>query len=66
VQITPATNGFPHMQAAIGAATYIVPPVEGVPGAQTPSGAQNASSTPSTPSSPSTPSTTTANAGAAQ
>jgi Tfp pilus assembly protein PilO len=63
VQITPSSAGFPNMQAAIGAATYIVPPVEGVPGAATPSAAQNASATPSTPS---TPSTTTANAGAAQ
>jgi Tfp pilus assembly protein PilO len=66
VQITPSTAGFPNMQAAIGAATYIVPPVEGVPGAPTPSAAQNASTTPSSPSTPSAPSTTTANAGAAQ
>jgi Tfp pilus assembly protein PilO len=63
VSITPSATGFPNMTAAIGAATYIVPPVEGVPGAATPSAAQNASTTPSTPS---TPSTTTANAGAAQ
>jgi Tfp pilus assembly protein PilO len=66
VAITPSTSGFPDMQAAIGAATYIVPPVEGVPGAPEPSTAQNASTTPSSPSTPSTPSTTTANAGAAQ
>jgi Tfp pilus assembly protein PilO len=59
VSISPASDGFPQMQAEIGAATYIVPPVEGVPGAQAPS-------TPSTPSTPSAPSTTTANAGAAQ
>jgi hypothetical protein len=63
VSIAPGPTGFPTMQAQIGAATYVVPPVEGVPGAPTPSGAQNASTTPSTPS---TPSTTTANAGAAQ
>jgi Tfp pilus assembly protein PilO len=66
IAITPSVSGFPDMQAAIGAATYIVPPVEGVPGAPVPSTAQNASTTPSTPSSPSAPSTTTANAGAAQ
>lgn len=64
VSIAPSSVGFPEMQAEIGAATYIVPPVEGVPGAATPSAAQQAS-TPSTPSTPST-STTTANAGAAQ
>jgi Tfp pilus assembly protein PilO len=65
LSIAPGPKGFPTMQAQIGAATYIVPPVEGVPGASNPgaSGAQNASTTPSTPS---TPSTTTANAGAAQ
>jgi Tfp pilus assembly protein PilO len=65
VSIAPGPAGFPTMQAQIGAATYIVPPVEGVPGASGPSasGAQNASTSPSTPS---TPSTTTANAGAAQ
>jgi Tfp pilus assembly protein PilO len=61
VAITPSTSGFPEMQAAIGAATYIVPPVQGVPGAATPS-----ASTPATPSAPSTPSTTTADAGAPQ
>ena len=32
VSITPSAAGFPDMQAAIGAAAYIVPPVEGVPG----------------------------------
>jgi Tfp pilus assembly protein PilO len=66
VAITPSSTGFPDMQAAIGAATYVVPPVQGVPGAPVPSTAQNASSTPSSPSTPSTPSTTTANAGAAR
>jgi Tfp pilus assembly protein PilO len=65
VAITPSAAGFPDMQAQIGAATYIVPPVQGVPGAPVPSTAQAAGTTPSTPSAPSTP-TTTANAGAAQ
>jgi Tfp pilus assembly protein PilO len=66
VSIAPGPAGFPTMQAQIGAATYVVPPVEGVPGAPTPGGTQNAGSTPSNPSTPSAPSTTTANAGAAQ
>jgi Tfp pilus assembly protein PilO len=66
VSITPGTAGFPAMQASIGAAAYIVPPVEGVNGATgTPSAAQNASTTPSTPASPGS-TTTTATAGAAQ
>jgi Tfp pilus assembly protein PilO len=65
VSIAPSSAGFPDMQAEIGAATYIVPPVKGIPGVATPNAAQNAS-TPSTPSTPSDPSTTTANAGAAQ
>jgi len=62
VAITPASSGFPDMQAEIGAATYIVPPVQGVQGAPT-AQAQNAA-TPTTPASPGT--TTTATAGAAQ
>jgi Tfp pilus assembly protein PilO len=68
VSITPSSSGFPDMQAAIGAAAYIVPPVEGVAGATAaPSAAtQNASTTPSTPSSPGSTPTTTATAGAAQ
>ena len=68
VSITPSTSGFPEMQAAIGAAAYIVPPVQGVTGgAAAPSAAtQNASTTPSTPSSPGSTPTTTATAGAAQ
>jgi hypothetical protein len=36
VAITPSTAGFPEMQAEIGAATYLVPPVTGVPGAAPP------------------------------
>jgi Tfp pilus assembly protein PilO len=64
VSIAPSSNGFPEMQAAIGAATYLVPPVEGVPGAAAPGAAQAAGTTPTTPGT--TPPTTTANAGAAQ
>jgi Tfp pilus assembly protein PilO len=62
ISIAPSSDGFPEMQAEIGAATYVVPPVKGIPGVATPSTAQNAGA----PSTPSAPSTTTANAGAAQ
>jgi Tfp pilus assembly protein PilO len=63
VSITPAQTGYPHMEAQIGAATYVVPPVEGVPG----TAGQDGGAQPATPSTPgNTPSTTTANAGAAQ
>jgi Tfp pilus assembly protein PilO len=63
VSITPAATGYPHMDAQIGAATYIVPPVEGVPGAAGQAGGTQAA-TPSTPGT--TPSTTTATVGAAR
>jgi Tfp pilus assembly protein PilO len=68
VSITPSTTGFPSMDAAVGAAAYIVPPVEGVKDASAASSAatENASTTPSTPSSPGSTPTTTATAGAAQ
>lgn len=68
VSISPSSAGFPDMTASIGAAAYIVPPVEGVSGtAGAPSAAtENASTTPSTPSSPGSTPTTTATAGAAQ
>jgi Tfp pilus assembly protein PilO len=61
VAITPAPDGFPEMQAEIGAATYIVPPVEAVAGAEPAGG-----TSPSTPGTP--PPTTSADAtsGAAQ
>jgi Tfp pilus assembly protein PilO len=59
VKISPASAGFPLMQAEIGAATYLVPPVQPI-GAAAP-GAAPAPATPGT-----TPPTTTANAGAAQ
>jgi Tfp pilus assembly protein PilO len=59
VSIAPSPAGFPQMQAQIGAATYVVPPVEPV--------SADASAAPSTPSDPSsTQATTNANAGAAQ
>jgi Tfp pilus assembly protein PilO len=64
VQISPSSAGFPEMQAEIGAATYVVSPVQAVPGAAAPGAAQAAGTTPSTPGT--TPPTTTANAGAAQ
>lgn len=68
VSIAPSMAGFPDMQASVGAAAYIVPPVEGVTEAGAAPGAtQQASTTPSTPSSPGTESTTTtATAGDAQ
>jgi Tfp pilus assembly protein PilO len=58
VAITPSTAGFPEMQAEIGAATYLVPPVTGVPGA----------AAPAPPATPGTPPLTAADAtpGAAQ
>jgi Tfp pilus assembly protein PilO len=66
LSITPADSGYPDMQAQVGAATYIVPPVEAVPsaGGATPGSTQNASTPPSSPGS--TTPTTTATAGAAQ
>jgi hypothetical protein len=65
VAIGPSTAGFPDMQASVGAAAYIVPPVEGV---ATPGGASSSAENASTPSTPSSPgsTTTTATAGAAQ
>jgi Tfp pilus assembly protein PilO len=66
VAITPSAAGYPDMQAQIGAATYIVPPVEGVTGAAAPDSTQSASTPPATPTDGSSPTTTTATAGAAQ
>jgi Tfp pilus assembly protein PilO len=60
LKIAPSTAGFPNMEAQIGAATYIVPPVEGVAGAPAPDATQSAGTTQATPS------TTTASTGAAQ
>jgi Tfp pilus assembly protein PilO len=62
VLINPAPTGFPDMQAQIAAATYLVPPVQGVPGAATPGPAQATDTTQATPPS----STTTATTGGAR
>jgi Tfp pilus assembly protein PilO len=58
IQIQPASAGFPQMQAQIGAASYVVPPVQPV------SAAPAATATPATaaPADSSTPPTTTATA----
>jgi Tfp pilus assembly protein PilO len=64
VSITPAATGFPEMQAQVGAATYIVPPVEGVAGAPAQAAGTNPSTTPS--STGTTPSNTTATVGATE
>jgi Tfp pilus assembly protein PilO len=62
VSIVPSTEGFPDMKASVGAATYVVPPVEPVKSAVPPSsGTQQASTAPSTETS-----TTTATAGATE
>ena len=61
VSISPSSLGFPDMQAEINAATYVVPPVQGVDGGAAPS------SPPADGTTQATPSTTTASAtGAAQ
>jgi Tfp pilus assembly protein PilO len=57
VTIAPSSAGFPDMKAEISAATYIVPPVQGVGESGAPSGAQNVGTQPGT-----TPPTTTASA----
>jgi hypothetical protein len=49
VAIQPAPTGFPHMQAQIGAATYMVPPVEAVPVGAAPGGGAEPASTGTTP-----------------
>jgi Tfp pilus assembly protein PilO len=59
IQLQPGPAGFPNMQAQIGAATYIVPPTEGLPGADAAAAAPPAG-TQATPGA--TPPTTTANA----
>jgi Tfp pilus assembly protein PilO len=55
VTIGPSAVGFPDMQAQISAATYLVPPVEGVTEGSAPSNAQSVDAEPGT-----TPPTTTA------
>jgi Tfp pilus assembly protein PilO len=62
VSIAPSSAGYPDMRATVGAATYVVPPVEPVKaGASAPSSAQNATTAPSAETS-----TTTATAGATE
>ena len=61
VSIVPSTEGFPDMKATVGAATYVVPPVEPITtAAPAPNGTQ-ATTAPSTETS-----TTTATAGATE
>ena len=63
VSIAPGSDGFPQMRASVGAATYVVPPVEPVTaGAPAPNSAQQATTAPSSPGT----STTTATAGATE
>jgi Tfp pilus assembly protein PilO len=63
VSILPSTSGYPDMRASVGAATYVVPPVEPVKaGATAPNSAQQATTAPSSPGT----STTTATAGATE
>ena len=57
IAITPSSVGFPDMQAEINAATYLVPPVQGVEAGAPSSDAQNVTGEPGT-----TPPTTTASA----
>ena len=49
VTIAPSVAGFPDMKAEINAATYIVPPVQGVNESAAPSSAQNVGTTGTTP-----------------
>jgi Tfp pilus assembly protein PilO len=63
VSIAPSNSGYPNMRASVGAATYVVPPVEPVAaGAAAPSSAQSATTAPPSPGT----STTTATAGATE
>jgi Tfp pilus assembly protein PilO len=59
ITIAPSAAGFPDMQAQITAASYIVPPVQGVNGSAAPSTAQNVGTTPGTSQSTTTASATT-------
>jgi Tfp pilus assembly protein PilO len=49
ITIAPSPLGFPDMSAQINAATYLVPPVQGVNPGGTPSSAQNVGTTPTEP-----------------
>jgi Tfp pilus assembly protein PilO len=62
LKIAPSPVGFPSMEAQVGAATYIVPPVEGVAGAPAPDAPPAAGTSQATPSS----TTASATTGAAQ
>jgi Tfp pilus assembly protein PilO len=67
LQLQPSPAGFPQMQAQIGAATYIVPPTQGVADGEAAGAPEDPGTAPATPDDGSTPSTTTATAtGAAQ
>ncbi len=67
LQLQPSPAGFPQMQAQIGAATYIVPPTQGVADGDAAGAPEDPGTAPATPDDGSTPSTTTATAtGAAQ
>jgi Tfp pilus assembly protein PilO len=50
LKIAPSTAGFPNMEAQIGAATYIVPPVQGVEDPSAPDSPPAAGTTQATPS----------------
>ena len=63
ISIAASNAGYPDMGAAVGAATYVVPPVEPVKaGSSAPNSAQQATTAPSSPGT----STTTATAGATE
>jgi Tfp pilus assembly protein PilO len=49
LKIAPSAAGFPLMEAQVGAATYIVPPVQGVQGAPAPDAPQPQGTTQATP-----------------
>ena len=50
LKIAPSTAGFPRMEAQVGAATYIVPPAEGVEGAPGPDATAASGTTQAAPS----------------
>ena len=62
VSLAPGSAGFPRMQAEVSAATYLVPPVEGVSGAPAPATPPAGGTAPAAP----TTTTASANTGAAQ
>jgi Tfp pilus assembly protein PilO len=59
ITIAPSAVGFPDMQAQINAATYLVPPVQGVTEAATSGDAQNVGTEPGTTTPPTTTAATT-------